>query len=513
MITHTGRERRFEALVSGSPLLSYTIDPSGGAGQTTAQAFVGLKTTLTLTATNNTGNPVTLQSGRQGDQILITIPTPSGGFSEANSLTDDVNAVACQSLTAGFTAGQQSTGSPVFQVSPTSDQTLAPGSTIQVTFTVTVNNTLGSATLAITEYIGANTGAASIYVNKIPQALAVIAWFVPWNVGLNQPATLYWQSFGGTKVTVNGFNGPPQDFPVSGSPPYQDCVSVVMLRSWPQRTFQLTVSSNDGTQANGSATLTQQPQLITSFATIPASPSSPFSPTSSAQLTWSTLYAAAVYLTYPQGGTTSPVPANSFTPLTIYPGLDTVKNSPGIPPQIPPTAIYQLQAQGYSATAPTQSVSFQLGPMPVLWFKFLTNQSGSLSDVSFQLAGSWPNGAQLTQPGANWWQLVVSQPGGTMTTMNLGSGDPSNSPQIQYFNAAGASPGFTLSWVTANVTSMVLNPGGYQVPAADIANGSYAVNPSVTTTYVLTATGPNGTVNSSLPVTVSAAVLRRRGRR
>lgn len=490
------------SMAAGAALLTYSIAPP--------QAYVGLQTTLTLTIQNTTGGPITMRSGRQGDKILITVPAPSGGSSEANSLTDNVNGINCQSQTTGFTAGQQATGGNVFQVSPTSTQVLQNGMSIQVTFAVTVNATIGTANLTIQELIGTNTGSSSVSVTKIGQVLSVITWFYPPNVGLNQPSTLYWQSFGATNVQVSGFNGPPQNFKVSGSPPYQNSVSVTMLPSWQQRTFSLVASSNDGSQAYGSATLTQQPQLITSLTTDPATPPNPFDPTQSAQLSWTTMYASAVYLTTPQK--MYQVSANPPVPVTIQPGLDAIRGSFGSPPQIPSTATYQIQAQGYSPTTPTQPVTFQLGPMPVLWFKFLNNDGGKLSNVNFQLAGSWPNGAQLNTLGDNLSQLQVFQPGGATTTMYLGSGDTTNSPQIQYFNAATASPGSTLSWVTLNVTSLVLNPGNYQVPQTDIASGSYAVNPSASTTYVLTGTGPGGTVTSSLPVTVTVTSMARRRR-
>ena len=96
------------------------------------------------------------------------------------------------------------------------------------------------------------------------------------------------------------------------------------------------------------------------------------------------------------------------------------------------------------------------------------------------------------------------QPGGGKTVLYLGPGDTTH-PQIQYFNAAPATTGggFVLTWVTANLTALVLAPDGYTVPSEQIAKSTYTVHPSVTTVYVLTGTAKNGqTVSSTLVVLV-----------
>lgn len=60
----------------------------------------------------------------------------------------------------------------------------------------------------------------------------------------------------------------------------------------------------------------------------------------------------------------------------------------------------------------------------------------------------------------------------------------------------------TLSWVVLNATTVTISPG---VGSVNAGTGSTQVSPAATTTYTMTATGPAGTVTSSVVVTVSTA--------
>jgi len=60
----------------------------------------------------------------------------------------------------------------------------------------------------------------------------------------------------------------------------------------------------------------------------------------------------------------------------------------------------------------------------------------------------------------------------------------------------------TLSWVIDNATSATITPG---VGSVDPRTGSVSVTPTQTTTYTLSATGPSGTINSTVTVTAGAA--------
>ena len=58
----------------------------------------------------------------------------------------------------------------------------------------------------------------------------------------------------------------------------------------------------------------------------------------------------------------------------------------------------------------------------------------------------------------------------------------------------------TLTWSSTNATSLTLNPGSSVAP-----EGSSKVSPTDSTTYTITATGPGGTADQSIRITVSAA--------
>jgi len=60
----------------------------------------------------------------------------------------------------------------------------------------------------------------------------------------------------------------------------------------------------------------------------------------------------------------------------------------------------------------------------------------------------------------------------------------------------------TLSWVIQNATSATITPG---VGTVSGTTGSVAVSPTATTTYTLTATGPNGQTTQTVQVTVGAS--------
>jgi peptidoglycan-associated lipoprotein len=58
----------------------------------------------------------------------------------------------------------------------------------------------------------------------------------------------------------------------------------------------------------------------------------------------------------------------------------------------------------------------------------------------------------------------------------------------------------TLTWSSTNATTLTLNPGSTVAP-----EGSQKVSPTDSTTYTITATGPGGSADQSIRITVSAA--------
>ena len=474
-------------------LFTYTINPD--------QVFVALSTSLTLVITNPaSSSSVSLKGGRQGDEIDVTFPVPPGQ-TEADSLVDKVT-FSSTSLTAGFTVGPQTPGSNIFVIRPIGTQPLAPGQTIQVRFdNVIVNSAVGSPSVIIQEFIGSSKGSPTLPMRKLPQELNVIAWLSPFIIGLGGNSTLYWQSFGGTKVTVFGLaTGQGQQvFPVSGDPPYPGNMSVTLKATDAQRTFSVQVMTNDNRHFETSVTLTQGSPCITFFGPAGAVPGPPLKGDASVQLSWTTLYAPKVFLQTPAEGAAKQFPPNTST--TVTPGVDAINGAPDFQ-HIPAVVTYTLQAPGFGPAA-SQEVSFSLASVRLLYFKYMNlTEQGQLSNIRFSFDTQWS--AQELSLG-DVATLVVYQPGGAIDTYFLGSGD-STHPQIQYFNASPVGGNYSLSWVTANLQSLTLEPSGTTIPVGEIASGSMVVSPTETTTYVLTGLGTNGqSIQSYLTVNLPGA--------
>jgi hypothetical protein len=98
----------------------------------------------------------------------------------------------------------------------------------------------------------------------------------------------------------------------------------------------------------------------------------------------------------------------------------------------------------------------------------------------------------------------------TATAQVIVSGAPSSSAGLPVVNSFTASPSattagspVTLSWNVSNATSVSIAPG----VGAFASSGTTIVSPSVTTTYILTATNTVGNATATAQVTVSGAAL------
>ena len=176
--------------------LTYTIEP--------AQVFVATTTSLTLTAMNPvSGSPVVFEGGRDPSVILITIPVGS-----AQSDLSAADTFTANTSTTGFTIAQRGNQ---YQISSNQAQTtLNPGESIVVTFSgVEISATTGTVEITLDEYIGYTGVPGNITISKVKQKLGVYAWIDPLTVGENGISTLWWQSTGGTKVTIAGSSTQP----------------------------------------------------------------------------------------------------------------------------------------------------------------------------------------------------------------------------------------------------------------------------------------------------------------
>jgi hypothetical protein len=474
---------------AATTILQYAVAPQ--------QFFVGLTQSLTLTITNGTTSPVSLDQN-DADEIDVTFPV-SPPLSEADGLVDAVTFSVPQPPP-GWSVGPR-TGS-MWAIAPNGKQTINPGASVSVQFTgLAVNATVGNPVIKVQEFIGDGSGTYSLTVTKVPQALSVIAWPVPYTVGLNQNSIINWNSFGGVSVTVENLQYPPysQTINVQGNPPYSDSLAVHLLPTDPGHSFGVVVNTGDGRHAQTSVPISQASPLITSFAPM-TTPPNPLPAGQTVQLAWSTLFAAQAFLQRPNG-TNAAVQPNPLRPLTVNPAAEVLQGAGGVFDSLPANATYTLQTTGFQTPA-SMSLAFPLARVALSYFKFTTNPSGGgTPQVVYAVANpAWP-AVGLTGGGGSFssvWVLTVYQPGGNNDVYYLG-GDTTH-PQVQYFAATASGKQWTLTWVTANLAALTLNG----VAQDQIASGSQTVEPTVSTTYVLSGTGTNGqTITSSLDVTVT----------
>jgi hypothetical protein len=150
------------------------------------------------------------------------------------------------------------------------------------------------------------------------------------------------------------------------------------------------------------------------------------------------------------------------------------------------------------------------------------NGCGSFDPLGLALTYQWTqiSGPNVALSGANTCTANFTAAAGTTyafrltvrntdnlqssATTTVSTGTPA-AVRIVQFNAiptaiqSGQSS--TLTWVIDNATSATITPG---IGSVDPKTGSVSVTPTQTTTYTLSATGPNGTINSTVTVQVGA---------
>jgi len=151
--------------------------------------------------------------------------------------------------------------------------------------------------------------------------------------------------------------------------------------------------------------------------------------------------------------------------------------------------------------------------------------SGSYDPLGEALTYSW---VQITGPnvalaGANAVKATFTAAAGTTYSFRLTvtntdglhasasttvtTSSPSQVTVVQFTaNPASITAGqsSTLTWVVQNATSVTISPG---IGSVNSQSGSTSVTPAQTTTYTLTATGPGGTVNASVTVSVGTPTV------
>ncbi|HVG44702.1 MAG TPA: hypothetical protein VM890_08225 [Longimicrobium sp.] len=486
-----------------SVLLKYRIQPR--------KVSVGTLTSLVLEIRNDTLSPVTFQPGKDG--VVATFPAGGG--------PDDLSAVvdyAATSITEGFTVARvEGTDGYRVRVAGFKPRALAAGAAVLVRFDgVRVNAVPGAdVRVRVEETLGERKARGEATLAKVARALAVVAWVDDLVVGLGQKTTLHWQSSGGTLVVVSGFEGGGmgpdcpesergtgnQCFPVRGDPPHPGSMPLGVPERLEQRTYTVQVRTGDGQHEEMSVTVTQHRAEITGFGHAPemAGPTQPIGAMEEVPLQWTTRFGRRAELRTPTNSAGTQVPLNPAAPRPVTPGKDAFLSALDRE-RIPACVEYVLRVAGFGATAEA-TLRYELGPVRARFFKFGKRVGDTLSDPVWEVDPQrWPAvEVVMSRPP---FTLTVHGPGGKKEVRYLGAGDAVH-PQVQYFAAEGTGAAKTLRWVTANLTALRLEPVGYAVPAAQVANGTYEVTPARTTEYVLHATAASGeTVTSTLKVVV-----------
>ncbi|MEM7641165.1 MAG: hypothetical protein AAF366_01395 [Pseudomonadota bacterium] len=474
------------AAVTDTLHLRYAIAPG--------KVLAGATQTLTLTATvPDNGAPVALQPGAKGDEIKLTIPAPPQ-VTGAGALTDAVTFVA-QSKTDGFIAGPDPGSANAILVKPTVPVTLSPGQRIEVALdAVAISATPGTAKIGIQEFIGTGGATADIDVTKDTPPISVTAWFEQPIVGKSETAILRWISNGGTVVTITGLETGTgqQSFPVSGkTPPFPGMLAITPTAPGPMP-LTLTVRTSDGSQSNSTTVVldVRRPYLARLAAT-PA-PDTQVAADAEVSLDWTILYARSATLTPPSGVGPLLVPRDTLRPMKVVPGADALAGAPALD-AIPASATYELIGSGFGPDI-RASISYGIAPVALAYFKYQSKDpKGTLSQPGFAvLPNDWQGKREIL---GDVMTFTLYQPGGGSQTYYLGAADTTH-PQIQYFAPAAPASGgqVTVEWVTANLDTLTLDPGGHTIAAADIASGSMAV--PVPADGIVTLTGTSKTHGS-----------------
>lgn len=485
-----------EVAATSATMLDYAVTPD--------KVIAGSEQALTLTAANPAGGSrIDFTPGPQGDEIVLIIPAPPAETG-TRALTDKVTFTA-QSKTDGFVAGGQPGDANSFVIRPLGPSSLPPGGRIEVTLSpVEVNSNPGTVRLGIEEYIGTGDARTTLDISKEKQGLSITAWLSQKVTGQDETVTLYWQSAGGTEVEITGIDEGDStlNFPVEGKePPYPGQYSFAPHTPG-SRDLTLTARTGDGLkEASTTVALTVRAPYLSRFTATPGSGAS-LRVDKQVTLDWSVLYARAVTLTPPSGAGPHLVPAQPLRQMRCTPGEDVLSGAASVS-DIPATVQYILTATGFAPQAQAR-IDFTLEPVKFYYFKYLSrDDKGSLSKLSFAIDPmSW---SAYTEVLGDLNSFTLYQPGGASETYYIGAADTTH-PQILYFDATAAPSGgkVTVEWQTANLSRLVLDPGGKEIAAADIAKGSTVVTVPADNLVMLTGTAANGeTVPSILPIPIT----------
>jgi hypothetical protein len=448
---------------------SATITPGvGTVSATTGSVPVSPTTTTTYTLTATGPNGSTTQTvqvtvGATNAQILRFSAGPSSIATGAQS-----------------TLSWSTSGATTLSISPTVGTVSANGSTTvspatTTTYTLSATGTDGkTVTAAVQVTVGAVTAQIVRFVAN------------PSSIATGAQTTLSWSTSNATTVSISPGVG---TVAANGSAPVSPATTTV---------YTISATGADGKTVTATVQVTVG-ALTAQILRFAASPST-IALGAQTTLSWSTSGASTISIS-PTVGT---VTANGSTTLSPASTTSYTLSATGADGKTV-TAVATVTVSG---SAIPQIVSFVATPQSI--------SPGQSTQICWQVTGATnisiapgignnlnPNGCSTVTPSATTTYTLtatnaVGQVQGNLT-VNVGL------VQILSFQAnpvstqvAGAPT--TLSWTTANATSVVLT--GADIPPMTLpVNGSYTDNPITNETYTLTAYGPGGQ-NVSVSISV-----------
>ena len=441
--------------------------------------FVNSDEPLKLVIQNPTlGKPITVKSGRGGDTITVYFPFGDNQDDLVTNLDFGVG-----DIPAPFTVNKVGGN---FVLTATEDIVLDPGDTIPITFNeVPINSSTGTAKVIINEFIGVNSGKTSVSVTKKAEALGVIVWLDPLIIGLNQKSNLHFKSAASTKVVISGYpDGKGEK--TFDTPPYSNSSAVgIGSDTDSQRTYVATAWADGNQSTPESITLTQVPPMITVY-----NPTGDQSVKADEEitLTWKEMFGSSTEMKWLQSRK-----INVFSPFTSKPGteLTNTYNTGNHNAQFMPESVtYSLIIHGFKKPAQHDFV-FKVKPVQLLYLKYKT---ADLTEIAFAIDPmDWK--AVDASYGNNSLALTIYQPGFKQDVFYLSTVDTTH-PMIQYFEVVDGN----LTWITANLKSLTLDPGGIVIEDGQITKGSHPI-PKDATSVTLKGLGKDGkTIRSVLEI-------------
>lgn len=443
------------AAEANQPQLIYSISPD--------TVPVGSRQTFSFTVENMSGAAVT-----------VGAVTDSINLSNLGQLTNTT--VSPQTPPAPWQATQSG---QTLQFWVLSDVTLNHGDSVVFAFVTNVLTTPGTASLQVKEVIGGKSAQAPPLPVLIENALSITAFANPVSVGQLRAVTLQWNTIGGEYVTISPGSG--QQYPAGTS-----STMVTPFQNVPQTVYTLTVYQGSNS-SNCNVIVNLGVPAVSGFQ---MTPSDTLEINQAIQASWVTQYATEVTLSPPLGESPFVQASGSrnFVPSKALPA-----NAMSEP--------YTITLYGYQG--PVQKVLLlNFAPMRIRYLRFSTfpTQQGPTPPVIYDVFNAQP-GTSLNVTGTPIVLTAVG-PGGPATAQLNGSG-----PEVQVMLANPSSvpkgQSTVISYLVKNVTSLTLQPGDVPLTFDSSGNGSTTVQPTQTTTYILSASNGGVTVTSELDVPVS----------